>query len=443
MAEGFSSKLGTPHKRYLSLSLQYCLAEKWLTPDDVIAAFPPEAVMTALEGAEALRSRVLVEAAGVHEKIAPKKSSTAAAEDLRIALDEGVCSPQKLLELFSPDEQAEYLDSKQLWSLLTRSDFFKEQNDRSRDRLLFAVQTALDQELLDLPGLIRAVTPELLVSKLPKPAIERALTEAMNAGLDGAPFDPASVFVSIPLVDWVKHVPLADLWDRAIVGAACAKAGFVEGSAAATAAKPDVSKKAATKKGTSKKDDLDDDVVEITEAELQTSVSSPGIEIPPVSERSQEEVAARERALLSLRNLGREPQNPERLATPLLLAIDAMYAELLTLTDDDARADCIRDAFPNQKLLEEALYCLAEMLDPRLDVEELKAKNPGVDSLVQLVLFEERKRDSVIPGTGRSSSPPPVLGSGDSVGLPPLPSGPRRSVAPIPLPPPPPPPKAN
>ena len=86
-----TSSLETSGARFLSICLQFALEEGWLSPADLNEEFSAEQLMTALEGASDLRARLLVEAAGVHEKIAPKKSTSAAAEDLQIALDEGLC----------------------------------------------------------------------------------------------------------------------------------------------------------------------------------------------------------------------------------------------------------------------------------------------------------------------------------------------------------------
>ncbi len=54
--------------------------------------------MQSLSTADALRSKLLVSLANVHEKIARKKSIESAAEDLKLALEEGICTPEALLE---------------------------------------------------------------------------------------------------------------------------------------------------------------------------------------------------------------------------------------------------------------------------------------------------------------------------------------------------------
>src|SRR5690606_28698924 len=68
-----TSNLQSPGERFLSLCLSYSLDENWLSAADLNEEFPAAKLMTALEAAPELRAKVLVKAAGVHEKIAPKK----------------------------------------------------------------------------------------------------------------------------------------------------------------------------------------------------------------------------------------------------------------------------------------------------------------------------------------------------------------------------------
>lgn len=454
MAEGFSSELDTPEERFLSLTLQYSLAEKWLSPEDVVSEFPPQAIMAALEGAPELRSKLLVESVGVHAKIAPKKSTAAAAEDLELALNEGVCTASELLLLLTADEQVRYFDSNQLWSFLTRDEFYREASQRERDRMLFLLQTGLDQELIDLNELVTSVGTKKLANQLPKRILEKVFIEAVSAGLDGGAFDAESLILTVPLTDWVENLPLEHLWETAGTELSV-RAGLAEKStstaspAVESQAPPAPSKakgKGKSKSNAAKKADeksaappspqeQGDEVEVVNDDDLQvfdgpSQASAPEISVGPLSERSRDEIAARERALGNLKALGRELRSPESLTTSLLLAIDGMYSELVTLSDDDSRAECIREAFPNEKLLIEGLYALAESLDPKLDSKALREKEADVDSLMQLVLFEERRRDSGLPS--RSSSPPPVIPAPPSELS-------TRSIPPVPLPPPPPP----
>ena len=55
---------------------------------------------------------------------------------------------------------------------------------------------------------------------------------------------------------------------------------------------------------------------------------------------------------------------------PVLLSIDSMYAELLEASSDEAREECIRESFPNEQLMTQALLAMIELLDPSIDVND-------------------------------------------------------------------------
>jgi hypothetical protein len=83
---------------------------------------------------------------------------------------------------------------------------------------------------------------------------------------------------------------------------------------------------------------------------------------------------------------------------------------------------CIRDSFPNESHLTLALLGLIELLDPSIDVKDPVIRDADADSLIKVVLFEERRRYE----QAHPSARPPG-------GSPPPPGGTRRS-APPPLP---------
>jgi hypothetical protein len=105
----FKSELKTGAERYLAQVIVTSLNEGWRTPDDFLRHFKPADLMQRLEKAPDLRANILVKAAGVHDRIARKKSTGSAAEDLRIALDESVTTSAAVLELFPPDDRIRYL----------------------------------------------------------------------------------------------------------------------------------------------------------------------------------------------------------------------------------------------------------------------------------------------------------------------------------------------
>jgi hypothetical protein len=408
------SALETAGQRFLSLALAQALEDAWLTPEDFVGAFSPEAVMQALDQAPELRAKVLVGAAGVHERIAPKKSTAAGAEDLRIALAEGVCTPALLLELFGLDDRVRYSSNDELWALYTRDGFWRQTTERARLRMRLLLSSALDQGLTQLGEIVDAVSATRLASDLPKPLLEKALVRAIEAGRAGAAFDAETLFATLPLEDWVEHVPLSVLWDQVVNLHVLPAAGVI--TVAPVARAPAVAN------------------------------------APLVHPASEHE--ARKRATDNLTRLERLPPRVDELPTPTLLAIDGMYADLLSTLDDEERAQIIRDAFPNSAMLEQALFAVAEALDPRLNGEALRARGAEGEALITLVLFEERRRQSGRasippssqsrpPGPVNSPVPPPALddlvpaatSKKSSSVPPPLPPGAaKRSVPPPPLP---------
>lgn len=145
--------------------------------------------------------------------------------------------------------------------------------------------------------------------------------------------------------------------------------------------------------------------------------------------RPAPEEDARRRVLDRLAAINRLPPRNADLSTPILLSIDSMYAELLSASSDEAREEAIRDSFPNEQHLASALLALIELLDPSIDVNDPVIRDADLDSLIKVVLFEERHRYEQAHPSQRV--PPAPLSSS----APPLPAPPsRRTVPPIPPP---------
>ena len=109
--------------------------------------FRPLDLMAALEPAPELRKDILV-AAGLHEKIARRKSPESAAEDLRIALDEGITTASDVLGLLKPDDRVRYLNRAKLFAFAVEDGFYSGQkngaeHEKSVDRLLFIIESAI------------------------------------------------------------------------------------------------------------------------------------------------------------------------------------------------------------------------------------------------------------------------------------------------------------
>lgn len=463
------SELKTGAERFLVQVTSRALDDNWRTPEDFLRHFPPHDLMTSLEKAPELRAALLVHAAGVHEKIARKKSTNSAAEDLRIALDEQVTTPAEILALFPPDDRVRYLDKAKLWAFATEEQFWlsdsKDAKERERniDRVLFLVERALEQHLITLQDVSDGLTFETIAARLPKAELEKVVLFALKLGRRKAALTEPSLLEVVPLRDLLRYIPLDHTYKGVVLAKIAQPAGFVSnddgweaipsvrGGAAAPTKEPAPAQEAAR-------------VVAAVEAKSETELapepvpvetastieadeiiedSAPAIvddeefEQPRPSVRTFAEEEARRRVVERLRGIERLPPSHESLSTPILLSIDSMYADLLVASTDEARELCIRDSFPNEQQLKTALLALIELLDPSIDVNDSVIKDADVDSLIKVVLFEERRRYELANPSARPPTPPPppnVSGTRRSAPPPPLP----RSNAPLPPPPPPP-----
>ena len=146
---------------------------------------------------------------------------------------------------------------------------------------------------------------------------------------------------------------------------------------------------------------------------------------PPPEEDARKKVVDR------LQSVSRLPPRHAELSTPVLLSIHFMYAELLEASSDEAREECIRESFPNEQLMAQALLSLIELLDPSIDVNDPVIRDADLESLIKVILFEERHRYEQLHPSQRPPTSAPSPGAPTAV--PPLPPAARRTVPP-PLP---------
>lgn len=469
------SELKTGAERFLVHVTSRALDENWRTPDDFLRHFKPQDLMASLEKAPDLRAALLVKAAGVHEKIARKKSTSSAAEDLRIALDERVTTAAEVLALFPPDDRVRFLDKGKLWAFVTEEQFWsdaKDAKDRDRniDRVLFLVEQALEQHLVTLQDVADGLTFETIASRLPKAELEKVVLHALKTGRRKAALTEPSLLEVVPLRDLLKYVPLEHTYKGVVVAKIAQPSGFIGGdegwdaSAASirgeAKAKVEAPEKSVESKVESKVEAPQpppapekqksspppspvEEAKETVEASELLDDNDPAVVDEEVdnlvpSTRTAAEEEARRRVLDRLRTINRLPPKHADLSTPLLLSIDSMYADLLSASTDEAREMCIRESFPNEQQLTTALLALITLLDPSIDVNDPVIKEADVDSLIKVVLFEERHRYEQAHPSQRPPTPPPpanVSGPRRSLTPPPLPRG---SNAPLPPPPPPP-----
>lgn len=441
-SSNFKSELKTGAERFLARTMVHALNDGWRSADDFLRHFKPNDLMLGLEKAIDLRAKILVQAAGVHERIAKKKSTNSAAEDLRIALDEGVTTPKAILELFPADDRVRYLDRTKIWAFITEDQFWAPNSsyagERAVDRMTFLLETSLSESLISLQDLADGVSFETISTRLPLKELQRLVRFALDAGRNKTPLTEQNLLEVVPLKSLVGYIPLEHIYKRVIVAKVAQPAAFVAGGAPSEDAWPEdeggedkgksrgAEKKAEAKRVEVKKAEEPKPEAPVAESDPK-SEGSPDLvdeaelmEVEMASVRPPAEEEARRKVIDRLTTIQRLPPRHAELSTPILLSIESMYADLLAASTDEAREMCIRDSFPNESHLTTALLALIELLDPSIDVKDPVIRDADADSLIKVVLFEERRRyeqahpsarppgSPTPPGGTRRSSPPPL-----------------------------------
>jgi hypothetical protein len=280
--------------------------------------------------------------------------------------------------------------------------------------------------------------------------LRRVVKHALEQGRNSAPLTEEALLEVVPLRKLVGFIPLDHIWKQAILVKIAEPCGFVapqpassadareEAPASAQQQKSDPAAGAGSKRSarsTSKPKNeapkppsppepvpppVTASLSDAEEGDDETRLFAIAPSAPPgAHERTPQEEEARRKVKQKLEAIDRLPPGWDGLSTPILLSIESMYAELLISSDDESREICIRDSFPNESHLRTALLSLIELLDPSIDVNDPLIRDAEIDSLIKVVLFEERHRyeqqarartsGSPAPGTRRASVPPPSL----------------------------------
>ena len=396
----FESKLATGRERYLAQAVEFALGEGWATPEDFLRHFPPKKIIEALANQHALRKELLVKGAKVHEKLAGKKSIQSASEDLEIAVSEEVCTPGELLDILKGDDRVKHLADDKLWAFVTEGDFWTvgskaPEYDRALSRLVFMIEQALAQNLISLETIGDALTFDDIATLLPPERLQDVVRHALAQGRSGRGLTEEGLLSVVPLRELVSYFELEQVWNRLIAERIAVAQGFTKGDGKIAAKAPEpkkVEKKPApvvSKPPAAKSPPVKPPPATKAPEKPAEKEPAPGKpdSAPPTSDEDPR-VLAEER----LRELGRLPPNHEQLSLPVLLSIDSMYAELDLAESDEEREELMRDSFPNESHLRQAMLALIELLDPSIDTKDSLIKDAEIDSLIKIVLFEERRR---------------------------------------------------
>jgi hypothetical protein len=447
-APRYQSNLPTARERFLAGLVDYALADGWRSPSDFLRHFGPRLLMHSLAADEQLRVRVLTATTRVNERLAARKTTASAAEDLSIALEEGLTDASKVLALIPPDDRVRYFDAAQLWSFLTEIEFWKSDSTEpdTRDlfvrRVTFVLESALREGVLRVQDIADGIGFKRIASCLPRAELQRVVEHALSRAREGQRLTEEQLLEAVPLRALMNHVPLEHTWSEVVVGRLARPMQFVRTNGQESARPrrlppppPSRNKSASAKTAaasakpapaSSRPARFDPNLLPESLLELQRGLEQRTAAPEPREERLEdlvqlsaedseetinvelstrvdikahrdeedrhyaEAASEQERVGSTLGRMGRLPPSDPELTLPILLSIESMYAELSHASDDGERYAIVREAFPNQTHLRVALSALIRLLDPSSrSLESLREADE--DSLISMLLFAERR----------------------------------------------------
>jgi hypothetical protein len=217
-----SSQLSKGRERFLAHVIEHGFEVGRRSPEDFVRHFPPTLIMEGLKDQAKLRADILVQATGVKEKVAIKKSWESCADDLQIALDENETSAGSVMKIFQLDDRVRYLDHKALWAYVTEGEFWKISPSRQKEyaaaksHMAFMLGRALEDKLVSHQDIVEGITVEELASRLPKSELGKIIKGALECGKRNAPFTETDLLGSMPPDVLVNYMPLFQVWDAII-----------------------------------------------------------------------------------------------------------------------------------------------------------------------------------------------------------------------------------
>lgn len=222
-------------RRFLAQLMEHAFREGWRTPDDFVKHFPAQVIMAALKSAPELRVAILAAATGIYEEILRRKSPALAAEDLRLALDEGTTNSQQLLAVFSSEDRIRYLDPRKIWDFLAEDQFWQLDADASEElrrgateRMVFTLTQALQERLLTLRDILDGLTYEAVADSLSPHELRSVVRYALVKGRDGIGLNEKVLLEVLPLEKLVRSLPLEHIWQEVVIRRLAIPAGLTD-----------------------------------------------------------------------------------------------------------------------------------------------------------------------------------------------------------------------
>jgi hypothetical protein len=427
-APRLESELPTGRERFLAAVLDFALVDGWRTAKDFLRHFAPRVLMESLSRDDHLRARVLMGTTRVNERLAMRKTVESAAEDLTLALEEGLTDPDKLLALIPPDDRVRYLEANKLWAFLTEVEFWKSEAADARDRerfvrrVTFIVERALEQGVLRPQDLADGIGFKRIASCLPRAELQKVVEHALSRAREGQRLTEEQLLEAVPLRALMTHVPLDHTWNEVVVARLAKPLQLIpptaeEAARARRLPPPPPSRNRSSSQGPRYEGLLSEPLLELQrglerssppeEAQIEelVAVSADDSEETQLHVEAETRVDVKahraegadehgpnelERVTVTLRRIGRLPSPDPEITLSILLSIESMYAELGQSSDETERYTIVRDAFPNQNHLRVALLALIRLLDPGRRSAEGGLAEADADLLIRTLLFEER-----------------------------------------------------
>lgn len=236
-AGAFQSQLSPGLPRFLAHVVENALQLGLRTPQDFLRSFPPRAIMRALATEPERRGRILEATTGLRSRIASKKSPESSAEDLQIALDEGITTAATVVAQLLPDDRVRFLDAQQLWGFVTEPGYVDggssrgaEHNERVpeiREHTAYIIEQGLEEGLIAHRDVVSAISVPTLVDRLPRAELATVFERVLEEGRGGMAFTDELLFQLVPMPVIVTHVSLATLWRWLITAKIAVPLGLV------------------------------------------------------------------------------------------------------------------------------------------------------------------------------------------------------------------------
>ena len=221
-ANPFILKLRDPRERFLARVLEACFERRWRTAEDFLQAFPPGALMDALESETEVRVRLLVEA-GIPSKIAARLSPAAAREDLEIAVEENLTTAAAILDLVPVDVRVQRLDGDALWRFAVEGEWLHRsgQSDQARraaaDRVSIVIEAALAEELITTRDLLNAISADELAASLSEAQLRTVFVFALQSAQQATPVDEAELLALLDVQKLIMNMPIEQTWNKVVI----------------------------------------------------------------------------------------------------------------------------------------------------------------------------------------------------------------------------------